>query len=235
MTKKAVVKKEEGTNLPAASAMPLGTENIDSEDISIPKILCAQKMSDAVDDGDVKPGDFYESLNREILDEYDKTDPKGIKLVFFGSYKQWIVNEDGKFKEILEYTAQNKNLPAEEVIDGKTYKRYVAHNYYCLPYGDVLADPEASFPHVISFKSTSTKAARTINTVVMKMAKKGLPLWSTVFEINRVQKENEKGKYYVMTAKAGVPAEESVKKECHYWYDQLMSAKAKFVVDSEAE
>lgn len=71
MAKKAVAKKTEG-NLPEMPSFMQnkagrGTEGISNSDVEIPRLVLLQSLSDEVNNGDCRPGQFYHNIMEEEL------------------------------------------------------------------------------------------------------------------------------------------------------------------------
>jgi hypothetical protein len=108
-------------------AGPTGTENIDSQDINIPRLKLAQGLTPEVKDGLVKDGDMFHSITREVLI------PQGsagiiIPVVYVKEYILWRDMQDGggifaRAKRVVEdgvarYKWDNPNSEFKHKVKG---------------------------------------------------------------------------------------------------------------------
>ena len=162
-----------------------------SEDLTIPKILLTQKMSKVLDKIEgARAGEFRDSLEWKLLGG-----KKGVDVVLFDYFKMWNVHEEngGRFLRAEPVTATDAK---REFIANGT-KNYYVHNYYALLANE---DPAEAMPYLVSFKSTSAKTAKKLNSVFLKMRAKGLPISNFIVTLTSECLEGEKGTYYVINA-----------------------------------
>lgn len=87
---------------------PTGAEGIDTEDITIPRLVFAQALTPAVKDGKVKDGDIFLNITQETLAA--KGDPLVIvPLITYKEYLLWKDRKDGGGGLLARATAVNLN------------------------------------------------------------------------------------------------------------------------------
>lgn len=224
-------------------AMPKGswgTENIDSDDILISKILCAQAISDVVTSQEISIGAFYDSVEQNVLAKYNAKDSaknENLEVILFSNFKSWVIHENGEYAGIEDFTPQNASWPYEEEIDGVKITRDLVNNFYGLLPSEIKVDGENVFPYVVPFKRTSAKAGKKISTTGKKLQLKGLPLAAAVFELSRTMGEHKEsgGKYLVVDAKYKRATTDIEMKAAYKWYTTLQQKSDSIRVDDSDE
>jgi len=219
---KEVTTQNTGTEVaqPAQSwAMPSG---MNSSDIVIPKIACAQAMSKSVIDGDARFGDFMDSMTMEKLG--DLKNP--VNFIPFFMKKLWIVSKkdggDWKFLKTEEVTLMNGGRSYFEVEDGVEYKNELVYNFYVLREGDF------TLPYIISFKGSSKKAGLLLATqMYTKNARLGKCPAANVFALSGKKEDGEKGTYIVLSVSVVRDSTEEEMNEAFEWNKTLSSTTVK--------
>jgi hypothetical protein len=75
-------------------AGPLGTENIDVDDVNIPRLKLGQSMTPEVKDGIVKDGDLFHSITKEVLIPVGQSGII-IPVAYMKEYILWRDRQDG--------------------------------------------------------------------------------------------------------------------------------------------
>jgi len=221
------------------SSLGLGAgENIDNDDIIVPKLQLVQALSQAVADKQAEAGSYFNTV--------DKIDLGGsVDIIVMSSVKLWQVFKEvvtpgkgGKEKVKLEYVETidylgHEELPIDEQLhDGTVIHRDKLLRFYVLLVSD-LKDGMA-FPHVVDFKRTSYKAGRELQTKFARLRSVGLPSYAKVFTLGTqfIQDEYD---YYVKTVSVGrnISAEELAGVEA--WIIELQKNKQKYKADESDE
>lgn len=141
-------------------------DTVEATDLLIPKILLMQGQSDKVLDGSCKAGDIIKSTDGTVYGSAREKDAKPLRFMPIYMYKTWVKQEvlgKGKLQYIETYpvTPQNTSQKWEQVeeIEGvvRQFKLTKNINFYVMleeDFGNPLA-----VPHVLTFRSTSAKAA----------------------------------------------------------------------------
>ncbi len=230
-------------NLPAEPPTDVawGSENIDSSDILVPKILCAQAISEAVVMGDVPLGSIYESIDKTVLANYNAKDSaksEDLEVIAFSSYKTWVVTVDKEYEGTYPYSPENANWVKEEEVEGKTIVRDLVNNFFVVCPKDLKEHgPDGVFPYLLPLKRSSYKAGQKISTTATKLAKKSKPIASVVFKLSRTMGEHKesKGKYFIVDATFSRNTEPEEMKIAYEWYKTLQSRADDIKVDDSDE
>ena len=198
-----------------------GSEDIDTDDLTIPRIKLCQAMTPEVQDGDARPGDFMVNVTGEILEqplrfvplavgkEYILWNPErgqGIlaraKRVFHGGQAKYLWD-----KQDETFDVKFRNGPK---VTWKT-KRFVEDNSMH-KFGSAIPDdpesgPAATAHHnivvalpdyddmivALSLSKSQEKRARDLN-AMLKMSK--LPIFARMFEVRAVDERSGQGDEY---------------------------------------
>ena len=193
---------------------------VEAKDLLIPKILLMQGQSEKVLDETCRPDDIVRSTTGEILGSAREKDAKSIRFVPIFMYKTWVKQEvlgKGKMQYVETYpvTPMNTSQKWDETVevDGvmRTFKNTKNINFYVIleeDFGNALA-----VPHVLTFRSTSSKAADIIESWFAecsvaqrarqaKSAKGQLMLpFAKIFELGGKLESNEDNSWYVLKTK----------------------------------
>lgn len=178
----------------APQGFAFGFETVTAKDIKIPLIYVAQNMSDVVNDGNARPGDIVENLEKKVLGSKDKP-AQIIPFYFQKTYQvKKLVNGKKEFYSNEPYTTEK---PFEENKDGETYYNYPSYNFFVLVAGD-----ETYTRYVLSFRGTRniTSGGRPMLSQLMQMYQVKRAPYEAVFDIGVKLVENDKGKWFVLTA-----------------------------------
>ena len=221
-TTKAVAKVEDPGELADMSEFSdaFGTEDIDQEDLIIPKILAMQGLSQLVSAGKAKFGDMVDSLTEEVLGGVDKP----IQFIPFKTAKQWIVFHDNDYKETVSYTPANHDWPIEEVVDGVNIRRDKVLQFYCLLPEQI--ESGEFLPYVLSFRRTSYYAGRKLSSAFARLRMFKKPAFSKVFELSVDKQVNDKNQAYMVFDTSTVRNSSiDEMRACKTWYDLVKGNK----------
>ena len=213
-----------------------GTEEVDSSDIIIPKLLLMHGQSMLVQDGNANIGDLVKSTNKKIV--ATRKSGEGVKVIPFMLYKTW-VNEakiEGKWKWRGEepLTAKNADLPWNGYQDeeGNEARRSSALNFYAMLAEDI--GEEIALPVRLQFKRTSKKAGAAIAHFFgeCKMQKKPgcMRVWTIGSDVVKADET-----YQVFTSAMGEESTVEQIAACKQWYLEIQKNRAKFTDHEEEE
>lgn len=249
------------------TAMPLSTEvnsmlsemtydTVESSDLLIPKILLMQGQSEKVLEEVCRPGDIVKSTDGTVYGSAREKDAKPLVFMPVYMYKTWVKQEvlgKGKLQYVETYpvTPQNTSQKWEqtEEVDGvvRQYKLTKNINFYVILQED-FGNPLA-VPHVLTFRSTSAKAADIIESWfaecnvaqkarVAKNAKGHLMLpFAKLFELSGKLESNEDNSWYVFKTRDLGPLEENDPRivQGFNWYKTVSKYEHVKVVDNSDE
>jgi len=222
--------RQEG-GLPTVAEMEkagaFGAENIDNEDILLPKILLMQATSVMVHDGIATAGEFRDSLNKDRKLGNAKSP---VEFITFGSYKSWMELKNGEYHQMIAYDHKTADLQREEQIGDDLFERKLVRNYYCVLVEDIKAGE--AFPYVISAKGMSGYAGRTLATHMKMLQATNKPTAAKVFKLSCHSDKNDKGSFHVMDIEKGRDSTQKELLTAFHWYKALGTANVK-VDDAE--
>ena len=236
---KEIIKKEEGKlelRLSGDQHMPAGFDEVEREDLKIPRLAILQGLSQIVVEGKARMGQMANSLTKEIFDEMVEFIPlfmfktraqfeKGRGLVMLSRDNTIVTMAIDEFAEYL-------NKPIEEVPgaawDGNEPPTFnLVYNFPVLLVGRLN-----EFPISISLMKTSAKAAKDL----LSMARfSGEDMFARVYTIRTKVENNEKGTYAIPIIEFSRRAEDeeyAIAKKC---FDEWYRRKKDISVDLEEE
>ena len=185
-----------------------GTEGMTREDMLMPRLALAQKMSHEVDPENAKfiegleVGDMFNSVTKQIYG------PDAIEFVVLRRdvprYVEFHPREQGGGIKDMNVPANDPRTQFTRGQDGKSVKP-VATKFYdfivmLLPSMEIIG---------LSFKSTGLKAARQLNTfLAMPFGGKKIPIYARKFKIHSDSDENQHGKFKIYVVNpSDIPSE----------------------------
>ena len=203
------VSKKQSTELVEASPWD-DAFSIEAQDIQIPKILLMQGLSKYVASEDAQMGDIVHGGTAELLGSGREKAKKAVLILPIMSYKEWANYEmiGGKrdFMSIEPFTAANATQPLSETVDGKEISRDLVMSFFVM-----LIERDSSLPFVISFRRTSLRCGKEINSHILDLRGRELPPVEHVLELGGVKRENDDGTFYVWDFKVGRKATDEEK------------------------
>jgi hypothetical protein len=224
----ALTKKEQGQIKKYGDLMD--EADVDADDILIPKLLLGQSISKFVKEEKGRSGEIRGSLGMNLIAARDKT----VEVICFARYKTWITlkAKGNEFVSQVPLTLANANLPREEIRDGVDVHNYETLNYYCLLPEEVKKG--IYMPYVLSFRSTSYKTGKALETHRARLKEFGKPLAFKVFNLGAVEQSNDKGDFYVYTIEEGRDATDEELAATQKWNNIVKAGRAK-VDESDLE
>jgi len=223
-TSKSVTKIEPEETGMVEYSEAYGCEDIDNEDIIIPKILVMQGMSKRVTEGKAKLGDMVDSLTDAILGDASKP----LEFIPFKTFKTWIIFHNEEYKETVNVTPQNTTWKIEEIVDGVTIRRDKVFNVYCLLPAEIESGD--CLPFVLSFRRTSYYAGRKLTTAFARLKRFKKPAFTKVFSLSSNKQTKDKHTFFTFDIEKLGDSTSAQMKECKLWYDVV---KGKVVDDSD--
>ena len=229
---KELVKKETEETLPAELMEAFGSENIDNEDIILPKLLLMQAMSEAVNEKETaEAGDILKSTTEVVLGGRSKP----VEIIPVSLQKSWVVmkKEGSKFEFVATepVTAQNANRPLTWTDElHNEFRADKCLNFYVLLKSEVAAAVKgegAAIPCVVSFRRTSYQAGRKLASGIAESKFMKQPAFAKSYELRAEKKTNDLGTFFVfdIVPKAKTSVEEM--KYAFEWYKNLNAAQVK--------
>lgn len=242
-TEQQAVVKAETTAL--TMAPQVSDENIDSNDVLIPKLLVMQPMSDYVHEDKASPGDLVKYPTAEVVAKTKKGDKS--KLIPLTFMKTWVLSEKVgnkfEFRRVEPFTAANSDAPWEFKENGVDWRRDKSLDIFCLlpqdvegemterkraaDDGDYMDPAKAALPVLVSFRRTSYKAGQAIITHFAKAAKFKVPAFVNMFEISAHQETNDHGTFFVLDVAEGGKTEKRFFDAAQEWIGVIGKGRVK--------
>ena len=226
VAKNAVARND--ANLPAflqGYKGPRGTEDIDSSDITIPRIKIGQGTSDEVKDGTLKEGDQFLNLTKEVL----AANAKPLKIVVVARNKEYILWRPRKdngggiiarakavmTKDGKRYKWDKPNTKFEVKVDGKIKAIWETKTYIDedgldqwgseIP-GNIESGIAATGHHnyivvlpehgdLVAAVSLSRSSAKKAKDFNALLKLGQAPIWARVFTATTVDEHNDQGDF----------------------------------------
>ena len=191
-----------------------GAENIDANDVLIPKLLLMQGLSDFVAQGKANIGDYVKSTTGEIVAQ------RGDKVVFvpISTSKHWrIMEEEGgryQWRRNEEWTPDNANAEMQWVENGTNWRRDRTLSFFVLLAKDIKKERDALeamastgemqegdnvlIPCQLQFVRTSYNTGKQLITEFAKAKKFRKPPAAWMYALSARQEKNDQGIYQVM-------------------------------------
>lgn len=172
---------EVATRAPGALSYA-GAPGLDAEDFVLPRLYLGQSITTAVEDGLVESGAFFVATDKDDADPTvlaPKGSEDGVVLHVLALRKGKSVSIDG---ELTTYAYDDPNAPEDAWT---TYTFAVAIPSY-----------DSDLPVRWLLTRTGRPAAQKINTILARAAGSKAP-HEVAFRLTAVQRQNDKGRYYV--------------------------------------
>jgi len=229
---KEVVKKEENTDAALAGQFGgmMDDQDVSGNDVLLAAILLCQPTSDLVLEEKARIGNLVGSLEGNILGDVDNP-VEIIPFKFFKTWTEFKLVDDGKggkkqeFHNIVPVTLANAELPREEMVADLHIHRFETINYYC-----ALATEVAKgdfMPYVVSFRSTSYRAGKQLETIRGKLKGYNIPLCFRTFKLGAKKTENDKGKFCIFTIEESRKTTEEELAAIKPWFDTVEKAQVR--------
>jgi hypothetical protein len=219
------------------------SENIDAEDIVIPKVHLAQALTPEVSSGVVKAGAYMNSVEKTAIGD-------ALDMFVIGKVKLWQFYYEVKqgkksTKEYLgtiEHTPFNKDLAERAYIPEELQKRAEEKGVN----EDMLLKPDKvlrfsvllleeilggfAFPYFVDFKRTSYPAGKQLESIFAKMKSVKLPSYAKVFNLTSEFVSNDYD-YYVKKVSLGRNISKEELPAVEAWLKELAKNKGKYRAD----
>lgn len=219
-----------------------GTDNIDAQDILIPRVLLMQGLSQHVADDKAQMGDIVLSTTGEKVGGKDKP----MQFIPICHSKAWVLSEKVgqkyEFRGTEAITAANADLPLEFQAQGTMWRRDRCLNFYVILPAHVereklaiekaakgeLPDPnDALLPCVLSFRRTSYGTGKELVTHFSKCAHFKLPPAVSTFNLTSEKQSNDQGTFYIFKISSAGKSDPHHIQTAKQWYDIITKSKVK--------
>lgn len=247
--------KKEETAVATGAPPVFGHEQIDTDDLIIPKLLLMQGQSEFVNDGKAESGDLVKYPSAVKVSEVNRKEKTNAGTLFIPlTYtKSWVISEKVgnkyEFRRVEPFTPANSDAEWEFKENGTDWRRDKSIEVYGLLKTDVEHEAKmkasgdfdmekALMPVVVSFRRTSYKSGRKIVTHFAKAKKYNVPAYVNMFKVAAHQETNELGTYYVLDIDEGGKTDKAAFDSCNEWLtvigSGLRSGRVKVAEESTA-
>ena len=224
---KNIIKKENATPVEYQEGVAWGSEQIDAEDIILPKLMLMQALSEFVDEGNAVAGQWIDSLEQDMIADVGKE----FSLIIFGFDKAIEVYVNDKYDR-TEAFSSNYEREERDMQDNIVQRRVRQHFYGLRP--EDIAKGEA-FPYVLNLRSTAVAEGKKLTTAFKKLEAFGKPCAARHIVVGTKKSKNDKGSWYTPTFKLSKTDSTTEEMNTAYkWYQALMAKKLK-VDESDLE
>jgi hypothetical protein len=220
-------------------------ENIDADDIVIPKIHLAQALTPEAQDAqnEVKVGSYMHSVDKTLIGDtmdmfvigkvklwqfyYEVKQGKKVTKEYLGTIEH---NRDNKdLKDLCYIPAELKEKAAENgVTEAMLLKPDRILRFSVLLLEEVLHG--LAFPYFVDFKRSSYPAGTKLETTFAKMRSVNLPSYAKVFNLKSKFISNDFD-YYVKEVSVGRNIEKEELQAVEHWVSELASNADKYAAD----
>jgi hypothetical protein len=238
----ALEKKDQNTAVATEAPPAFGHEQIDAEDIVVPKLLLMQGLSGFVNDGKADIGDLAKYPSAEIVQKADRKEKKtpGVLFIPLTFTKTWVVEEKVgdkyEFRRVEPHTAQNSDAEWDFKEGGTDWRRNKSLDVFGLLAKDVDAEAEIKaaiangempdlskglLPVVVSFRRTGYKNGKKIVSLFAKAKKYKVPAYINMFKIGAYQDQNDDGTFWVLDVEEAGQTKKEHLDSCKEWLDVI--------------
>jgi hypothetical protein len=224
-------------------------ENIDNDDIIIPKIHLAQALTPEAQgkDSTVEVGSYMNSVDKTALGDemdiivigkvklwqfyYEVKEGKKTKKEYLGTIPWTTDNKDLKdmvyLPKELEQRAEDKGVKVEQLLKPDRILRFSV-----LKLDEVMGG--FAFPYFVDFKRSSYPAGQQLESIFAKMRSVNLPSYAKVFSLGSkfVQDEYD---YYVKSVSLGRNIDKKELQAVEHWVKELSQNAKKYKADESTE
>ncbi len=162
--------------------MGLGAgDNVDNEDIIVPKIQLCQQLSEAVKEKLADAGEFINSVEKSVL----APNGGGLDMIVMSNYKVWrcfkVKKGKKEYVETIDYVG-NEDLAIDQEVGGVSIHRDKVLGFYVLLVDEIKSG--MAFPYIVDFTRSSARSGKQLQTYFAKLRSVGLPSFAKVFTLS---------------------------------------------------
>lgn len=202
-----------------------GQEQIDRNDLSLPRLIAVQALSKQFKDRTADLGDLVENVNSTVLFEAKANAPvKGVFIAIRKMRNKWRARGAGEGIECHSPDG-NTALMRNGLFKGQPTNNCMTCEFaqftkmpdgsikapVCTEYREFLfLAEEYPLPLVVSFgKSAAKEGKKLVEKLNASMGEQGLPIYAFAYDLSTVLKQGNGNDWYQINAKpAGFPSEE---------------------------
>jgi hypothetical protein len=167
------------------------------DDVQQGRLSIMQSSSTLVKEEEARMGSIIDlASGEEVAYKGNKDEaPKDLEFMICGILKYWVVKNDDTDEFIEKLPANNMNdYLWEENVNGVNLKR-TFHFSYMVLLADEIKDG-IEMPYELAFRSTGTKDTKKLNSLIAKMAQKGISSHQKVFNGKIATRTKDSNSWY---------------------------------------
>lgn len=191
--------------------------DIGASDIKIDRILLMQKMSVAVEEEKAKVGAFIIASTNEQLALREES---SLEFIIIDLVKYWITKDEDTKEFVSRSPAITpEEKPWKETVNGRNLVNMYTIAYYVLLPKQI--SEMSDIPFELAFRSTQLDAAKSINTKLLNMMRRGVKPWERVFSLTAIKKTKGQNTWYVPQDAIGRETTAQEREVSAEWYKQV--------------
>ena len=207
-----------------------------NDDVQQGRLTLMQANSDFVKQDECRAGSIVnlQEPDVEIAHKaYKNEDEKPLEFLIVGIMKYWVVKDADTDDFIEKFPGANANeLAWNETVDGKNLERTFHFSYVVLLVDEVAQGIE--MPYELAFRSTAVKETKRLNSVIQRMAAKGISSHQKTFVAKVGDRKNTKGDtWFGLDLSVGRDATEAEQATVAEYFAQFNETKARYMATQE--
>ena len=212
-----------------------GGDDFEQSDVITPRIILLQKMSQLVDDGSGKAGEFLDSIDKMILSD----GVNALEIIIIDKNKSWKVSDVNGNKPVYvrmeEFNSETASASYEFEENGIKMRRDKLFNYTCFVVKE-KGGLENEMPYLFTLSRSAGQVAKHLNTIIEKLRVMKKPSAATTFLITSTKVTNDKGTWHIPEVKVGRPTTQEEAAVAFSWWESLKTGKVAIKAqDNEAD
>ena len=207
---------------------------LSKDDVQQGRLAIMQSGSTLVKEEQARQGSIVNLVDgEEVAYKGNKDEPaKDLEFTICGIMKYWIEKDDDADKFLAKYPASNQNEKLwNEVVDGVNIKRTFHFSYVVLLPEEIEAGIE--MPYELAFRSTAIKDTKKLNSIIDRMAKKGISSHDKVFKASLVERTKGTDKWWGLDLSIARDATEKEKQVTAQYFADFVKTKEQFMAQQD--
>lgn len=224
------LEKTTGTELSTEVSQGVASE-LTNDDVQQGRLGVMQSNSTFVKEEKCRAGSIVNIFDPEVElahKAYKNEDEKPLEFMIMGMMKYWIVKDADTDQFVEKFPGVNANeLPWEETVDGRNLSRTFHFSYVVLLPEEMKDGIE--MPYELAFRSTAVKETKRLNSVIQKMAAKGISSHQKVFQAKVVERVNDKSSWWGLDLSTSRDATAEETELCSKYFSEFNRVKEQYM------
>lgn len=211
-------------------------DELTNDDVQQGRLGVMQSNSTFVKEEKCRAGSIVNIFDPEVEiahKAYKNEEEKPLEFMIMGMMKYWIVKDADTDQFVEKFPGVNANeLPWEETVDGRNLQRTFHFSYVVLLPEEM--EDGIEMPYELAFRSTAVKETKRLNSVIQRMASKGISSHSKLFQAKVTERANDRSTWWGLDLSVGRDATEKETQLCAKYFAEFNRVKEQFM-SSQAE